>query len=154
MTAVGAAGEKRCWELTGLDGEPDGRGDDCGSPHYATADEAWAAYLAGERDPDDPPRPALLPRQLDFVCLTAVAVCGTILVNPDSESTIHHNDVQELLAEALSQGWTLLEDDMTCSGCEHCAVVLAGLEPPAPVLPGQLDLFTNEVVPDPGETRP
>jgi hypothetical protein len=144
--AIGAAGEHRCWELADLDGKPDDPDDD-GSTHYKSADAAWKAYqgrYGGDRDPDDPPAPTLLPRELDIDCLTAVAVCGTELVDRDNEWVIHHPDRQDLLTEALAQGWTLLDDgSMTCAGCEHCAAVLAGHQPPPPILPGQLDLFTD-----------
>jgi len=143
--AIGAAGESACWELADLDGKADDTWEAGGSPHYRDYDAAWKAY-DGMRDgqgPDDPPLPALMPQQLDFVCLTAVAVCGTVLTDREYEWNIHHPDWQELLAEALGQGWTVLEDgSMTCSGCEHCAAVLAGQVPPPPAeLPGQLDLF-------------
>lgn len=142
--AIGAAAEHRCWELTDLDGKPADTYESGGTAHYGSVDAAWAAYQFqhAEQDPDDPPLPNLLPRQLDVVCLTAVAVCGTTLVDTEYESVCHHPDRRELLTEALAQGWTLLEDgSMTCVGCEHCTAVLAGLEPRAPVLPGQLDLF-------------
>jgi hypothetical protein len=142
--AIGAAGERRCWELADLDGAPGDVYGDGGSPHYGSADEAWKAYLDrhSEQGPDDPPRPNLTPRELDVQCLNVVAVCGNVLADLEYEWTIHHPDRRALLDEALSQGWTLLEDgSMTCAGCEHCAAVLAGLEPPPPVLPGQLDLF-------------
>lgn len=144
--AIGAAGQHRCWELTDLDGLADDPDESGGSAHYSSADAAWAAYHAmhADRDPDDPPRPDLLPRQLDVVCLTAVAVCGTTLVDTEYESVFHHPDRHELLTEALAQGWTLLGDgSMTCTGCEHCVAALAGQDPPAAVLPGQLSLFSD-----------
>jgi hypothetical protein len=142
-SAIGPAGDQRCWELVDLDAKPEG-GDDPGAPHHASVDAAWEAYrvMCAGRDPDGPPGPALMPQQLDYVCLTAVAVCGTVFVDREYEWTVHHPDRDQLLADALADGWTLLEDgSMTCAGCEHCAAVLAGLQPPPPVLPGQLDLF-------------
>lgn len=152
---IGPAADHPCWELVDLDGKPDEAYEDTGAAHYATADAAWKAYkgrCGGDRDADDAPPPVLLPQVLDFRCLTAVAVCGTVLVDREHEWIMHQPDRQVLFEEALSQGWALLEDgSMTCGPqpCEQCAAVLAGLplELAPPVIPGQLRIDGTEVQP-------
>lgn len=135
-----------CWVLVYADGKPYESHD--GAPHFADAEDAQkcADDLRDEDDPDELPKPQVLPGP----CHHVTTLCGYTL---DEEEWIFHFDsAQEAFDTATkSYAWRFVGDGIACSedaGCSNCDESAARREQgcgpvllPVPVAVGQQPLI-------------